>query len=457
MLVRDGEVLGEGWHERPGGGARRGDGAAARGRRARRDRLRQPRAVRAPRAHAALRRRADRGRRRAGRDRRARPQPEGGRQGPRAAARGRGRGRGGRRRRWRPPPAARTPRSARASCSAARTSPTRRRPRWTAARRRPAGESQWISSPESRRLVHEWRAGAGAVAVGSGTALRDRPAADGARRRPAGRAPAAARRVRPRRPASTRRRWDGVVARGDAAEELAALARPGRHLGAGRGRRDARRRGCSTAGLIDRVALFVAPLVLGDGPGVFAGWAAGSLAAAPPRCTWRRGRWGRISCWLPSFGRYEVFTGIVVELGTVRAARARPGAGGAAGRGRRRRRRLGVDRGLLPDGHRGRAAAAALPRGARDAAPLDAGRPARPATGSTSSRRCASATGWAATGCRATWTGSAAWCRRRPRARRSTCASRRPPRCCATRSRRARSPSPASASPLSTSTTRASR
>lgn len=37
------------------------------------------------------------------------------------------------------------------------------------------GESQWISGPASRALVHRWRADADAVAVGIGTALADDP------------------------------------------------------------------------------------------------------------------------------------------------------------------------------------------------------------------------------------------------------------------------------------------
>jgi diaminohydroxyphosphoribosylaminopyrimidine deaminase / 5-amino-6-(5-phosphoribosylamino)uracil reductase len=37
------------------------------------------------------------------------------------------------------------------------------------------GESQWISGPESREIVHRWRADCDAVAVGIGTALADDP------------------------------------------------------------------------------------------------------------------------------------------------------------------------------------------------------------------------------------------------------------------------------------------
>lgn len=39
----------------------------------------------------------------------------------------------------------------------------------------PEGESPWISSPESQKLVHRWRAESDAIAVGIGTALADDP------------------------------------------------------------------------------------------------------------------------------------------------------------------------------------------------------------------------------------------------------------------------------------------
>ncbi len=144
-----------------------------------------------------------------------------------------------------------------------------------------AGESQWISSQESRRLVHEWRACAGAVAVGSGTAVRDRPQLT-ARDvdPPAERQPLRVVFDRGGGPASIRRR--GTVSspgatRGRSSSRsppggvTSVLVEGGATLAAG----------LLAAGLIDRVALFVAPLMLGEGPGVFAGWAAGSLADAP--------------------------------------------------------------------------------------------------------------------------------------------------------------------------------
>ncbi len=39
----------------------------------------------------------------------------------------------------------------------------------------PGGDSRWISSVESRELVHRWRSECDAIAVGIGTALADDP------------------------------------------------------------------------------------------------------------------------------------------------------------------------------------------------------------------------------------------------------------------------------------------
>jgi diaminohydroxyphosphoribosylaminopyrimidine deaminase/5-amino-6-(5-phosphoribosylamino)uracil reductase len=39
-----------------------------------------------------------------------------------------------------------------------------------------SGDSRWISGPDSRALVHQWRSGVDAIAVGIGTALADDPA-----------------------------------------------------------------------------------------------------------------------------------------------------------------------------------------------------------------------------------------------------------------------------------------
>ena len=61
------------------------------------------------------------------------------------------------------------------------------------------GDSPWISGEQSRALVHRWRAESDAIAVGIGTVARRRPAAHRPRRR--GRPPAAPRRLRLARPA----------------------------------------------------------------------------------------------------------------------------------------------------------------------------------------------------------------------------------------------------------------
>jgi diaminohydroxyphosphoribosylaminopyrimidine deaminase/5-amino-6-(5-phosphoribosylamino)uracil reductase len=164
----------------------------------------------------------------------------------------------------------------------------------------PGGEPRWISSPQSRAVVHEWRARAGAVAVGIGTALADDPVLTArdcvppAERQPlrvvfdrSARLPVGSALVRsvgegpvavvcrPGAPGIAALAAAGVEAieAGDAAQALVELGRRGVAtvlLEGGPTLAAALRR----EGLVDRLALFVAPLVLGAGPNALEGWPA---------------------------------------------------------------------------------------------------------------------------------------------------------------------------------------
>lgn len=125
---------------------------------------------------------------------------------------------------------------------------------------------RWVSGEESRRLVHELRAQVDAVAVGAGTAHADRPRLD-ARDVPT--------------PKGQPRRL--VFARGPLPEGLDLERRGGPLPGelaalAAEGVQSLLLEGGPTlaaafldAGLVDKVLLFVAPVVAGDGPGLLAG------------------------------------------------------------------------------------------------------------------------------------------------------------------------------------------
>jgi diaminohydroxyphosphoribosylaminopyrimidine deaminase / 5-amino-6-(5-phosphoribosylamino)uracil reductase len=126
-------------------------------------------------------------------------------------------------------------------------------------------DSRWITGEESRRLVHELRAGVDAVAVGSGTARADLPQLTARE--------VATPRGQPRRLVFGRGPLpDGVdleVRGGPLDEELRALA--------AEGVQSLLLEGGATlaasffaADLIDRVLVFVAPVVAGEGPGLTA-------------------------------------------------------------------------------------------------------------------------------------------------------------------------------------------
>jgi diaminohydroxyphosphoribosylaminopyrimidine deaminase/5-amino-6-(5-phosphoribosylamino)uracil reductase len=123
---------------------------------------------------------------------------------------------------------------------------------------------RWVSGEESRRLVHELRAASDAVAVGMGTVRADNPRLDArdveVRRQPRrlafGRGPLTA-------------GSELELRRGDLAAELRALAAEevqslllegGPTLAASFLR----------AGLVDKLVLFVAPKIVGHGPGLLA-------------------------------------------------------------------------------------------------------------------------------------------------------------------------------------------
>ena len=141
-----------------------------------------------------------------------------------------------------------------------------------------SGDARWISGEESRRLVHELRAASDAIAVGMGTVRRERPSLTardvGAERQPRrlafGRGPLP--------PGSDLELLSGPLEdelRRLAREEVQSLLLEGGPTLAGAFLR---------AGLIDKLVVFLAPTLIGgdDAPPLFAGPGVATLAEAVP-------------------------------------------------------------------------------------------------------------------------------------------------------------------------------
>ncbi len=357
-----------------------------------------------------------------------------------------------------------------------------------------SGDSKWISGEESRDLAHRWRASVDAVVVGIGTALADDPQLTARPDGTAGRAraPAPARRVR--------------LARAPAGE---LAARRG-------GRRRSRSRSSSrapppapTPTRSKPPACRCSSPLARTSPRACARRSTSSVRWASPRCCSRAGRiwparsstrarstksgcsWRRCcsagapratrsrarassrsprpcarsrstasasarTCLISAraarvvSGRRAVFTGLIADLGTVDGARARRRGRHArrsprGSRTRARRGRLGRRQRRLPDGHRGAATGASAPRRCRDARALVARRAwarARPVNLELALRAGERLGGHIVQG-HVDGTGAVARCARR--GSRACSRSRSRSGCCATWSRRARSRSTASA------------
>ncbi|MDQ3889989.1 MAG: bifunctional diaminohydroxyphosphoribosylaminopyrimidine deaminase/5-amino-6-(5-phosphoribosylamino)uracil reductase RibD [Actinomycetota bacterium] len=141
-----------------------------------------------------------------------------------------------------------------------------------------SGDARWISGEESRRLVHELRAAHDAVAVGAGTARADLPSLTARNVRAA---------HQPRRLAFGR----GPLPAGSGLELLSGPIPAELALLADEGVQSLLLEGGPTlagaflrADLIDKLVLFVAPTIVGgdDAPPLFAGRGAARLADAIP-------------------------------------------------------------------------------------------------------------------------------------------------------------------------------